>query len=295
MNRERCAAARLEESRPSIDKVLDHLLLKFAWDNLDARLVANTVRLVGKSLDWHGTVMIASQMPTAPPIVTAEKFKGIDISVFPTAEVLVRKSVTNLKTIQCFNAMVVSLAAVFQHSLLASDASEQISLDYLLRLSIRGSASGAPANIANLIMLDQPSNDADTARQLMDEACQITAKHSLNAGDPVEALRYCVMTADNPLYAQMQRILRDSPDGTRNASYERILPLAGHMHQSMAVLAGRVKVLLLGLWHGCLGGGKRFVEGNGSKFPQQEGVQDLPSPVEAMPCGVLDPSPGRAL
>ena len=75
MNRKRCAAAKLEESRPSIDKVLDHLLLKFAWDNLDARLVANTVRLVVKSLGWHGTVMIASQMHTAPPILTAEKFK----------------------------------------------------------------------------------------------------------------------------------------------------------------------------------------------------------------------------
>ncbi len=83
MNRERCDTATAERARPHVEKVLQHLLLKFAWDNLDARLVANTVRLVGKSLDWHGTILIAAQMPTAPPIVTAEPFRTIDVQKVP--------------------------------------------------------------------------------------------------------------------------------------------------------------------------------------------------------------------
>ncbi len=130
--------------------------------------------------------------------------------------------------------MLAALVAVFQKKLTAKDEREQISLDYLLRCSIRGSACGTPASIANLVILDRPSNDASTARQLMDEACKITTLQSKKCRDPAGALRYCVMTADNPLFAQMQRIMRDCPDGKRNEVYKCILPQAGHMHQAMA-------------------------------------------------------------
>lgn len=130
--------------------------------------------------------------------------------------------------------MAVSLIAVFQHSALSAEHVEQVSLDYLLRLSLKRSSCGPPASIANLMLLVRPSNDVETARSMMDEVCRITAEKSLASGDEEDKMRYCAMTADKPLYAQMQRILRDCPDRMLSAGYERILSLTSHMHQSIS-------------------------------------------------------------
>lgn len=71
-----------EQIKSSINKFVNNLLVKFACDNLDARLVANTVRLVDKILDWHGTIRIASQMPTAPLIETGRNLSALSWRAF---------------------------------------------------------------------------------------------------------------------------------------------------------------------------------------------------------------------
>lgn len=121
INMERCAATNSKQVKHHIDKFVNNLLVKFSWSNLYARLVVNTVRLDGKSLYWHSKILIASRMPTAPPILTGEKFKRIKLEEFSTPESLIRKCATGRTKIKSFNVMVLSLIAVFQHSLLSAE------------------------------------------------------------------------------------------------------------------------------------------------------------------------------
>ncbi len=73
MHRERLRIEEEEESKSNCEKVVCTFLQKFAWDNIDAHLVANVTRLLGKLLDWRGTIFISEQMRTTTPIVTDPK------------------------------------------------------------------------------------------------------------------------------------------------------------------------------------------------------------------------------
>ena len=70
MQRLRNRIARSQLSMPLQTKVVSSIMLKVACDNIGAKLAANVVRLVSKSLDWHGTVLISSQMPFTAPLLS---------------------------------------------------------------------------------------------------------------------------------------------------------------------------------------------------------------------------------
>lgn len=46
-----------ESSRPAHEKIIRSLMTKLVWDNVDAELTANHLRLLGKLAGIHGTIM----------------------------------------------------------------------------------------------------------------------------------------------------------------------------------------------------------------------------------------------
>ncbi len=139
MHRERLRIEEEEESKSNCEKVVCTLLQKFAWDNIDARLMANATRLVGKLLDWHGTIFISEQMRTTTQIVTTQKFRNINPQDFPSARHVIDTAVQNTAAVKLFNTMIAALVFVFRDNLISQNPKEQVSLDFLLRESLRGS------------------------------------------------------------------------------------------------------------------------------------------------------------
>eukprot|EP00171_Calliarthron_tuberculosum_P001153 IDg1153t1 len=141
-------------------------------------------------------------MPFTKPLVTAEKFQQIKREKFPSPGALMQimRAARAMSGIQ-YNVTGHDCVDTAKSNIPGSG--KKVSLDFLLRLSIQGTASERPAKISNLVLLDKPSNSVDTAATLMDTAEHLTARQSRSADD--------------------------DPN-----SYGRILPQAGHMHQSMA-------------------------------------------------------------
>ncbi len=53
-----------------------------AWDTIDSRISSNVLRLVGKELDWHGTVLISTQMPGTSPLFSQNAFHNVNIAKY---------------------------------------------------------------------------------------------------------------------------------------------------------------------------------------------------------------------
>ena len=56
-------------------------------------------------------------------------------------------------------------------------------------------------------------------------------------GDSEETARYGLMSADDPLYKQMERLEHEAPERERNPDFKNVPPLPGQMHQSMSLQA----------------------------------------------------------
>ena len=151
-------------NKPLIEKVSSALLMKVAWDNVDGKISSNVLRLVGKKLDFHGTLLISEQTPETKPLFPRSPWRTIDLENFPNAEDLVKRISSNTSPVRKFSIMFYGLVAMFRQNILSKDDSEMVSIDYLLRLSLQGHCTGKPAVISNLLLLDQVSNSTETAR-----------------------------------------------------------------------------------------------------------------------------------
>ena len=69
----------------------------------------------------------------------------------------------------------------------------------------------------------------------MEEMQKVIDNQNSICEDTYGLLSYCLMTADAPLYAQMERIIHEADDGERNQEFPNIIALPGQMHQSMAI------------------------------------------------------------
>ena len=206
-----------------------------AWDNIDAKISSNVQRIVGKELDWHGTLMIAEQMPATEPLISEKRWRCIDREKYPTPLDLVRKISSDTASVSSFNTMFYALLALFRKELMSPDETRMTSMDFLLKLAMKGHCTGQLASISNLVLLDKISNSHETALLLMTMMQKLENEQSAAVGDPEGAIRYCTMAADGPLKAQMERIIRDAPYGERNPDFSSILPLSGYLHLSMAM------------------------------------------------------------
>ena len=92
---------------------------------------------------------------------------------------------------------------MFRTNLLSKKDTGVTSIDYLLRLTFKGHCTGRPAVIRSLRVLDQISDSSETAHFLMKDMQQLMVQQSVFSEDADGKGRYCVMTADAPLYAQM--------------------------------------------------------------------------------------------
>ena len=211
------------------------MLMKVAWDNIDTKLSSNALRLVGKDMEWHGTIMISEQMPGTAPLLSSGPWRQIDLSRYPKPVNLIRRVCSDTKPVQYFNILFYSLVALFRKNLISHDEISKVSIDFLLKSCIKGHRTGKPAAIANLMLLDQKSNSEATARLLMTLMQQLLQEQNEINGDAEGCTRYGLMSADDPLYRQMQRLANDAPDGERNPDFKNIVSLPGQLHQSMAL------------------------------------------------------------
>ena len=248
MQRLRTMIAREEGKKDLKTKLVSSLMLKVAWDNLDTKTSSNVLRLVGKTLDWHGTVLISEQMPNTTPLLSRLPFKIIDRLEFPQSKDVIDKFVLKTSAVRNFTVIFAGLVALFRSNLMSKRMDAMVSIDFLLRLVLKGSCSGEPAVISNLILADKISNNLETAEYLMKEMQNATEKQSGEAGDASDVVRYCAMTADCPLFALMISLLYQTLDGECNPDYSRIIPLIGQMHLAMSFQ----EVIKLKLWDGGL-------------------------------------------
>ena len=158
MQRLRKTIESAEQSKELKKKLVKSLLLKVPWDNLDARVSSNVVRLVGKKLDWHGTVMISTQMPNSTPLISSQPFRTVQKRDFPTPVSVMEKFVTNTPAVRSFNVIFAGLIAVFRQNLFSKKAESMVSIDFLLRLVLKGNCEGTAASISNLLLADMISN-----------------------------------------------------------------------------------------------------------------------------------------
>ncbi len=231
--RTRIAADALKRS--SSEKVNTLLFGKYAWDNIDSRLAGNVFKAVGKSTGFHGTVMVCQQQSDTPAIVCSESMRAVTRSRFPTPESFVQVSLQNSTVVRDSGIVVMSLVAAFGSNLISMNPSKSVSLDRLLRVSLQGTACGVPAEIAHLVFTDAPSNSATTAALMLGEVLSVTKDHSRKASDQEGTTRYSLVSGDQPLYAQMMKLVLDTADGSWNPSYNGIIPFPGMMHQHMAL------------------------------------------------------------
>ena len=171
---ERIAAANKEMKKRSTEKVTSHLLLKFEWDNIEAKLVSNVLRLLGKSLDWYEIILVSEQMPRARPIATAQQFRKISPRIYPTAESVASEAAEHSHTVNFFKIVNDALVAVYQRNIVATERKAQVSMEYLYRMSLQGSCSMKPASISSILLSDMPSNCASTAAYNIDELISLT-------------------------------------------------------------------------------------------------------------------------
>lgn len=212
-------------------------MAKLVWDNIDAELTANHLRIVGKLVGIHGTIMQAQQGSDTAPVLSHRPFTEIDRDRYPHASDLLDHvlSEKNLRPVKDFNVMALSLVAVFGPNLMSKRKTQAVSLDFLLRLCIKGYSPESPAAITPIGLTTDPSNSEKTESTLMHMALDIIRKHSGLADDDLAGLtRYIVMTCDNPLFLRSCQLQHATSDGSRSAVLDKILVRPGVMHQAMS-------------------------------------------------------------
>ncbi len=116
-------------------------------------------------------------MPRTRPITT-QRFRRIDTQKYRSANHLVTAAVEDTSAVRAFNAIIAALILVFRDNLISEDPKEKVSLDFLLRFSLKGYSPGSPAVVSNITLLDKPSNSAETAPFIMEQAVSIAKKQS---------------------------------------------------------------------------------------------------------------------
>ncbi len=202
----------------------------FAWDNIDSRLVSNVQRIFHQSIDFHGTILISAQMHRAKPLVSSLEYRQITLSRFPNPrDLLLSVSPAPIRDFKC---LTLALVVIFRENLMSLEPDKSVSLDFLLKTALVGSNSGKPCLIRSLAFEDSPSNSPQMAENLMSKVVRLVERHSSEADGGV---RMATLTADQPLFAQMQKIIHDAPKGERNPAYKTLVPLLGMMHTHMAM------------------------------------------------------------
>ena len=140
-----------------------------AWDNIDAKLSTNAMLLPEKNVDWHGTIMIAEQMPISMPLLASTLFRNIDSAMYPKPLDLAKKPSSDANPVSAFGNAFFALAAAFRKKAIATESSRMASIDFVPRFALMGSCSGEPALIFILDLLDMLSNSAETADMLLME------------------------------------------------------------------------------------------------------------------------------
>ncbi len=223
----------VNSKKQNADKVDGQTFHQFQWDNIDTRKTFNWLRVLGTSIDYHGTIFTAQETAGLPAVRGPIHYTVLRRDEFPEpSDMLFSPRVYQEAHLRDAQALFCGLAYCFKENLLSTDKSCSVSLEFLLKNSLQfhHPPEMASTKSENVEIFSLPSNSADTAKKVIDTVLEISRK---NAGHTEEA-SVCALTGDNPLYLRMISVIYKYFGSERGAEYSTLSPQLGLMHCSMA-------------------------------------------------------------